>query len=74
MPMPNTINIELIRENKQIIMNFTDDGIGYDEHHQLETDKGLGFANIQSRIKSLNVFIISKANQVKVCRLKSSSI
>jgi signal transduction histidine kinase len=52
----NTINIELIRENKQIIMNFTDDGIGYDEHHQLETDKGLGFANIQSRIKSLNGF------------------
>lgn len=52
----DTILIELMRENKQIIMNYADDGIGYDEHNHFENEKGHGFSNIQSRIKSLNGF------------------
>ncbi|MBN2806454.1 MAG: sensor histidine kinase [Prolixibacteraceae bacterium] len=52
----NVIQIELIRENKLICMNYSDDGIGYDEQLAIESDKGLGFSNIQSRIKSLNGF------------------
>lgn len=50
----NVIQIELIRENKQICMNYSDDGIGYDEQLTIESDKGQGFSNIRSRIRSLN--------------------
>ena len=50
----NNINIDLFKENNQIIMNYLDDGIGYDENENIQSEKGLGFSNIKSRIKSLN--------------------
>ena len=65
----NNIYIDVIKEDNFIIMKYIDDGIGYDENDQVQLEKGLGFSNIQSRIKSLNGiyhFYSSKGEGVKV--------
>jgi len=65
----NNIYIDVIKEDNFVIMKYIDDGIGYDENDQVQLEKGLGFSNIQSRIKSLNGiyhFYSSKGEGVKV--------
>lgn len=50
----NNIYIDLIANNSTITLEYIDDGIGFDMKSNEKIGKGMGFANIQSRIKSLN--------------------
>ncbi len=48
------IYIDLLADEKTITMKYIDDGIGFNEDQIKEDLTGLGYSNIQSRIKSLN--------------------
>ncbi|MBN2480302.1 MAG: sensor histidine kinase [Bacteroidales bacterium] len=48
------INISLLVGEKYLSLEYVDDGIGFDEDKIRENLSGLGYSNIQSRIKSLN--------------------
>jgi len=43
------ISLDLIKKNKNLYLNYTDNGRGLDESNQSEGKKGLGFSNIKSR-------------------------
>ncbi|MFC2136756.1 ATP-binding protein [Bacteroidota bacterium] len=59
------INIDLILDNKILILEYYDDGIGFNTDEILKENIGMGYSNIQSRIKSLNgnYNVISKINE-----------
>lgn len=48
------IYIDLFINEKCLSLKYVDDGIGFDEDEIRENLSGLGYSNIQSRIKSLN--------------------
>ena len=48
------VYITLMEAEKTLTLDFLDDGIGFDSEILELSDKGMGFANIRSRIKSLN--------------------
>ncbi|MHC1776011.1 MAG: sensor histidine kinase [Lentimicrobium sp.] len=48
------VYISLMVDKQTISMDYLDDGIGFDSSVLEMSDKGMGFANIRSRIKSLN--------------------
>jgi signal transduction histidine kinase len=48
------VYIDLLADEKSISLKYIDDGIGFDEKHVKEDLIGLGYSNIQSRIKSLD--------------------
>lgn len=48
------ISIHTVLENNTLIINYTDDGKGFDVEKVLENRKGIGLLNMQSRLKSLN--------------------
>ncbi len=49
------INIELEKSDNKILLNFKDDGIGFDINKIMNTEHlGMGLKNIISRIKSIN--------------------
>ncbi|HOT15651.1 MAG TPA: PAS domain-containing sensor histidine kinase, partial [Bacteroidales bacterium] len=48
------ISIHTVLENDTLIINYTDDGKGFDVVKVLENRKGIGLLNMQSRLKSLN--------------------
>jgi signal transduction histidine kinase len=52
-------------EEKSIALDYLDDGVGFDSEIIELSEKGMGFANIKSRIKSLNgtFEIYSKQNE-----------
>ena len=50
----NNIYIDLMSNEKTISMEYLDDGIGFDIEKNGNTEKGMGYSNIQSRVKSLN--------------------
>lgn len=50
---PSVISIHFKIENSKISCDYSDNGIGLDKS-KFETGKGLGFNNIQSRIKAIN--------------------
>ena len=50
----NNVYIDLIADEQIITMEYTDDGIGFDLEKQEQTEKGMGYSNIRSRVKSLN--------------------
>ncbi|MBN1597213.1 MAG: sensor histidine kinase [Bacteroidales bacterium] len=47
------INIDLVTDKKTLILMYYDDGVGFDMG-SIELGTGMGYSNIQSRIKSLN--------------------
>jgi len=47
------IRIELHTEDKLLYLDYSDDGVGFDSEKILINHKGMGYSNIQSRIKSL---------------------
>ncbi len=47
-------NIDLYIEDKTLTVEYYDNGEGFDVEETLNMQKGMGYANIQSRIKSLN--------------------
>ncbi len=47
------INIDLFHENKQLVLDYHDDGIGFNVS-SLPNFSGMGYSNIQTRVKSLN--------------------
>ena len=59
------INIDLYDEHKELVLEYHDNGKGFEVSETLSMQKGMGYANIQSRIKSLNgVFqIFSSLNE-----------
>lgn len=48
------IYIDLLKENNTITVNFMDDGIGFDVEKMGSEISGMGYSNLQSRIRSLN--------------------
>lgn len=50
----NNVYISLMADEQTISLDFLDDGIGFDSKLLEMSDKGMGYANIRSRIKSLN--------------------
>lgn len=46
--------ITLMDDNQLLKLDYLDDGIGFDEAILETTNQGMGFANIRSRVKSLN--------------------
>ncbi|HEY9123854.1 MAG TPA: PAS domain S-box protein [Bacteroidales bacterium] len=52
----NAKNISIcpVLENNTLMINYTDDGKGFDVEKVMKNRKGIGLLNIQSRLKSLN--------------------
>ena len=50
----NNIYIDLFKNDSELTLQYIDDGIGFDENKIAEELSGLGYANLQSRIKSIN--------------------
>lgn len=50
----HNVYISLMVDNQTVSLDYLDDGIGFDSSLLEMSDKGMGFANIRSRIKSLN--------------------
>ncbi|MBU1014478.1 MAG: sensor histidine kinase [Bacteroidetes bacterium] len=48
------IKIDLFKESQQLNIHYTDDGKGFDINDVLIKTEGRGYANIQSRIRSIN--------------------
>ncbi|MBN1116467.1 MAG: sensor histidine kinase [Bacteroidales bacterium] len=48
------VYIDLISEHNRLKVNYIDDGIGFDSDKLHMLQKGMGYANIESRIKSLD--------------------
>ena len=48
------IKIDLIKENQQLNIHYQDDGKGFDINEVLTKTEGRGYANIQSRVRSIN--------------------
>jgi signal transduction histidine kinase len=48
------VYISLMYDEQAIALDYLDDGIGFDSKILKMNDKGMGFSNIRSRIKSLN--------------------
>jgi len=48
------IKIDLFKESQQLNIHYTDDGKGFDISDVLIKTEGRGYANIQSRIRSIN--------------------
>jgi len=48
------VYVDLLADEKSISLKYIDDGIGFNEKQVKEDLIGLGYSNIQSRIKSLN--------------------
>jgi signal transduction histidine kinase len=61
----NNLYIDLMADEKTITLKFMDDGEGFDTQLLDREHKGLGYANIQSRIRSLNgsIQIFSAPNE-----------
>ncbi len=58
------IKIELEKEPDKMIMNFMDDGIGFNIEEIMKSDqKGMGLKNISSRIKSINGYYEFKSQR-----------
>jgi signal transduction histidine kinase len=50
----HNIYIDLLADDSTILLKYIDDGIGFVKPESIENHKGLGYSNMQSRIKSLN--------------------
>ncbi len=50
----NKIVIELAKNSNTIVLNYSDNGIGYKLDELMKKSKGMGLFNIKSRIESLN--------------------
>lgn len=48
------IYIDLLEDGQYLTLKYIDDGQGFDEKQSNKDNSGLGFANIRSRIKSIN--------------------
>jgi len=48
------VNIDLYHEGDRLLLDIYDNGKGFDTGDVLQLNAGMGYANIQSRIKSLN--------------------
>lgn len=48
------VYISLMADDQSVSLHYLDDGIGFDSDILELSEKGMGFANIRSRIKSLN--------------------
>jgi len=50
----NEVNIDLNYDKNQLTLDYFDNGKGFEPEKVLSSDTGMGFSNIQSRIKSIN--------------------
>jgi signal transduction histidine kinase len=48
------VYISLMYDDQSIALDYLDDGVGFDSEIMELSEKGMGFSNIRSRIKSLN--------------------
>ena len=48
------VNIDLYHERKRLTLDYFDNGRGFDPDEVLNSSSGMGFSNMQSRIKSLD--------------------
>lgn len=68
----NQIKIELEQNNNKILLDYSDNGIGFDLEELLKKSKGMGLFNIKSRIESLNGEIAFSSIPKKITQLKIS--
>jgi signal transduction histidine kinase len=59
------VNIDLFHEGDRLKLDYYDNGKGFDTEKALQLNAGMGYSNIQSRIKSLNgtFKVLSQPNQ-----------
>lgn len=57
------VELSIDYDDSNIIIEYSDDGIGFDYSKTLETVSGMGLFNIQNRVKSLNGEISFNANE-----------
>ncbi len=48
------INIDLFTESGSLLLDYYDDGVGFDLESLQRENRGMGYSNIKSRIKSIN--------------------
>ena len=62
----NITSCQLVIHSKEkgIWIEIKDDGMPFDFHHALQTSKGTGLKNINSRIKSIDATLIQKTVEV----------
>lgn len=62
----NITNCQLVTYNteKEMCIEIKDDGKPFDFHHALQTSKGTGLKNINSRIKSIDATLLQKTVEV----------
>ena len=56
------IDFEYSKEKKMIVLNYIDNGIGFDFAHIEKTNKRLGLMNIQQRIKNIRGILTIESN------------
>lgn len=69
------IEIDLHEEGNNLVINYLDDGVGFDPQELESNHQGLGFPNIQSRIKSLNgnIEMFTKPNEGFMMKISVST-
>jgi PAS domain S-box-containing protein len=65
----HAINLDIRYDNNRFAILFTDDGIGFDINKVMESRKGIGLLNMQSRIKLINGSISFKSSPGKGTRI-----
>ena len=58
----NKVNIDLYYNQNILTLDYLDDGIGFNSEKTLSGQTGMGYSNIQSRIKSINGVISVNSN------------
>jgi signal transduction histidine kinase len=65
------ISLDLMKKNKNLYLNYTDNGRGLDESNQTGGKKGLGFSNIKSRTQVMGgkLSIRTENNNGFICNI-----
>lgn len=50
----NNVYIDLLVDKQSVSLDYIDDGIGFNLEKNEQSEKGMGYSNIRSRVKSLN--------------------
>ena len=59
------INIKIINSDEQFVIQYSDDGIGFNIEETISQHKGLGLFNLQNRIQTVGgkIMLTSKKNE-----------
>ncbi len=66
------INIKLISEEDEILLNYQDDGKGFNLKEKMQAKSGMGIWNMQNRIKNLKGKVVIDSKKGKGTQIKIS--